>query len=48
VTLENNTEGSGIKKSTKKTQDFDPRKEKQTFEEERKEFKRDQAFSSKV
>jgi hypothetical protein len=42
------TEESRIRKVVEKTQEFDPRKEKQIFEEERKEFGRDQASSSKV
>jgi hypothetical protein len=42
------TEESGVRKATKKTQEFDPRKEKQIFEEAIKEFRRDQASSSKV
>jgi hypothetical protein len=42
------TEESGVRKAADKTQEFDPRKEKKIFEEARKEFKRDQAFSYKV
>jgi hypothetical protein len=38
-------EQSGVRKSVEKKQEFDPRKEKKTFEEERKEFRRDQASS---
>jgi hypothetical protein len=47
VTPENNIEGLGIRNATEKTQEIDPRKEKKTFEEERKEFGRDHASSSK-
>jgi hypothetical protein len=46
VTPENTTEGSRIKRFVEKTQLFDPRKEKQTFEEENREFGREQASSS--
>jgi F420-0:gamma-glutamyl ligase len=35
------TKESGVRKATEKTQEFDPRKEKQIFEEARKEFGRD-------
>jgi hypothetical protein len=35
-----------VRRATKKTQAFDPRKEKKTFEEARREFCRDQASSS--
>jgi hypothetical protein len=41
-------EDSGIRKSTEKTQNFDAKKERQIFEEERKEFKIDQGSSSKT
>jgi hypothetical protein len=41
-------EESRVGKDEKKTQEFDPRKEKQIFEEVRKEFRRDHASSSKV
>jgi hypothetical protein len=40
-------EDSGIKKVVEKTQNFDVKKERQIFEEERKEFKEDQGSSSK-
>ena len=39
-------EESGVKKATEKTQTFDAKKEKQMFEEERREFKGDQVSSS--
>jgi hypothetical protein len=39
---------SGVMKSTEKTQTFDAKKERQIFEEERKEFKGDQGSSSKT
>jgi hypothetical protein len=42
------TEESRVRRAIEKTQEFDPRKEKQTFEEVRKEFKRDHASSSKT
>jgi hypothetical protein len=48
VTLGKTIEQSGARKATEKTQEFDPNKEKQTFEEERKEFRRYQASSSKA
>jgi hypothetical protein len=48
VTQGKTTEESRVRKDTKKTQTFDAKKEKQVFEEERKEFGRDQASSSKV
>jgi hypothetical protein len=41
------TEQLGVRKVAEKTQEFDPKREKQTFEEARKEFRRDQASSSK-
>jgi predicted O-methyltransferase YrrM len=40
-------EESRARRAVKKTQEFDPRKEKKTFEEAIKEFERDQASSSK-
>ena len=42
------TEESGVRRDEEKTQEFDPKKKKQAFEEERKEFGRDQASSSKA
>jgi hypothetical protein len=42
------TKQSRIRKSVEKSQEFDPKREKQTFEEARKEFRRDQASSSKA
>jgi hypothetical protein len=48
VTLEKTTKESRVRRFAEKTQDFDPRKEKHTFEEERKEFRVDQASSSKT
>ena len=42
------TKESGVGKAAEKTQTFDAKKEKQVFEEARKEFRRDQASSSKV
>jgi hypothetical protein len=42
------TEQSGVRKYREKTQEFDPKKEKQTFEEARKEFRRDHSSSSKA
>jgi hypothetical protein len=41
-------EDSGIKKVVEKTQNFDSKKERQIFKEERKEFKEDQGYSSKT
>ena len=40
-------EDSGIRKAAEKTQNFDAKKERQIFEEARKEFKVDQGSSSK-
>jgi hypothetical protein len=48
VTPTKTTKESGVKRATKKMQEFDPRKEKQTFEEERREFGGDQVSSSKA
>ena len=42
------TKDSAVKKATEKTQTFDAKKERQIFEEERKEFKGDQGSSSKT
>jgi hypothetical protein len=44
----NTTEESGVRKATEKTQSFDAKKEKQMFEEERREFRGDQGSSSKI
>jgi hypothetical protein len=48
VTLGNITEEPGVIRAMEKTQEFDPKKEKKTFEEARKYFGRDQASSSKA
>jgi hypothetical protein len=48
VTPGKTTEESRVRRVVEKTQVFDPRKEKQTFEEARREFGRDQASSSKT
>jgi len=48
VTPGKTTEELKVRNTVEKTQEFDPRKEKQIFEEERKEFGRDQASSSKA
>jgi hypothetical protein len=48
VTPRKITEESRVRRVAEKTQEFDPKKEKQTFEEARKEFERDQASSSKA
>jgi ribosomal protein L32E len=42
------TNESRVRKAAEKTQEFEPREEKQIFEEARNEFRRDQASSSKV
>jgi hypothetical protein len=42
------TKDSGIRKSTEKTQTFDAKKERQIFEESRKEFRGDRGSSSKT
>jgi hypothetical protein len=42
------TEESGVRKAAEKTQTFDAKKERQIFEEARKEFKGDQGSSSKT
>jgi L-asparaginase/Glu-tRNA(Gln) amidotransferase subunit D len=42
------TKDSRIRKVVEKTQTFDAKKERQIFEEERKEFKGDQGSSSKT
>jgi hypothetical protein len=47
VTPGKTTEQSGVRKSMEKTLEFDPKREKKTFEEARKYFGRDQASSSK-
>jgi hypothetical protein len=48
ITQGKTTEDSGVGKATEKTQTFDAKKERQIFEEERKEFKADQGSSSKT
>jgi hypothetical protein len=48
VTPWKTTKQSEVGKAAEKTQEFDPKKEKQTFEEARKEFGKDQASSSKA
>ena len=48
VTHGKTTKDLGIRKATKKTQTFDAKKERQIFEEARKEFKGDQGSSSKT
>jgi len=47
VTQEKTTKELGVRGVTEKTQEFDPRKEKKAFEEERREFGGYQAYSSK-
>jgi hypothetical protein len=42
------TKDSGIKKALEKGQCFDAKKERKIFEEERKEFKVEQGYSSKI
>jgi hypothetical protein len=41
-------EESRVRKATEKTQNFDAKKEKKMFEEERREFRGDQGSSSKT
>jgi hypothetical protein len=48
VTQGKTTEESGVRKDAEKTRIFDAKKEKQIFEEARKEFGRDQGSSSKT
>jgi hypothetical protein len=48
VTPGKTAEGSGIRRAAEKAQLFDPRRERHTFEEARKEFVGEQASSSKV
>jgi hypothetical protein len=48
MTLGKSTEESRVRRVVEKTQEFDPRKEKHTFEEARKEFGGDHASSSKA
>jgi hypothetical protein len=48
VTPRKTTEESRVRRVAKKTQVFDPRKEKQAFEEARREFVRDHDSSSKT
>jgi hypothetical protein len=45
VTLGKTIDGSGIRRASEKVPLFDPRKEKHTFEEERREFVGEQASS---
>jgi hypothetical protein len=47
VTPGKTTKQSGVRKVAKKSQEFDPEREKQTFEEEKKEFRRGQDSLSK-
>ena len=42
------TEESGVRKAAEKTQTFDGKKEKQMFEEARRELRGDQGSSSKT
>ena len=46
LTQGKNTKDSGIRKATEKTQMFDAKKERQMFEEAKKEFRRNQSFAS--
>jgi hypothetical protein len=48
VTPRNTTDGSRIRRSLEKAPLFDPRKEKHTFEEARREFVGDHASSSRA
>jgi hypothetical protein len=48
VTPGKTTKQSRVRKYAEKTQEFDPKREKHTFEEARKAFRRDQASSSKA
>jgi hypothetical protein len=48
VTPAKTTKESRVRRAAEKTQEFDPRKEKQTFEEARREFGEDQFSSSKA
>jgi hypothetical protein len=48
MTQEKTTEESGIMKDVEKTQTFDAKKEKQMFEEARREFRGYQGSSSKT
>jgi hypothetical protein len=48
LTQVNTTEDSGVRKATGKTQNFDAKKERQIFEDARKEFKGDHGSSSKT
>jgi hypothetical protein len=48
VTQEKTTEDSGVRKVVEKTQTFDAKKERRTFEDARKEFRRDQGSSSRT
>jgi hypothetical protein len=48
VTQGKTTEDSRVRKDAEKTQDFDAKKERRTFEDARKEFRRDQGSSSRT
>jgi hypothetical protein len=48
VTQGKTTEDSGVRKVVEKTQNFDAKKERRTFEDARKEFRRDQGSSSRT
>jgi hypothetical protein len=48
VTPGKTTDGSGIRRASEKVPLFDPRKEKHTFEEARREFVGEQASSSRA
>jgi hypothetical protein len=48
MTQGNITKDSGIRKAAENTQNFDAKKERQIFEEVRKEFKSIQGYSSKT
>jgi hypothetical protein len=48
VTPRKTTEKSGVRKDAEKTHEFDPKREKYTFEEAIKEFGRDQTSSSQA
>jgi hypothetical protein len=48
VTPGKTTKQLGVRKATEKTHDFDPKREKQIFQEARKDFGRDQTSSSKA
>ena len=48
VTQGKTTKDSGVRKAVEKTQNFDAKKERRTFEDVRKEFRRDQGSSSRT